>query len=271
MKKLLLGAALAALLSLPATAATITTFIDSQGGGTATLTATNDAIQLCGRDAFTPLGGVWGTVSWSVTSAGSGNGITTEYTKEQAHTNFLAAPYSARTDAVTANPSTAPWANNTPVVASYETPIPGNAICFQIRLQTAGSAPAVVRIGAGAAYISGVPVVATLFDVTSAVNTAIDTGVLSMDGWGPISVYYVTPAGGSGAIKVVDDAGTAVSLHTVPASAATMVTLASGGPSSVTAVAASGTIPIGLQAKRMQFTSAQVAALTSRIRIEARR
>ena len=237
---------------------------DASTGFLAALVAQNDAVVLPIR------GKDWATVKWVVSLAGSG-GITAEYTDDPlgaGSVNWKTPPYSRRLDQVTANPSVAPWANNTPVAGSYETPIPANCTAFRIRYQTAGTETD-ITISGGALY-AGI-VSATLYDITSAVNTAIDTGVLDLSGWDVESVYFVTPAGGSGAIKVIDDAGTAATLHTVPASAAVMVTLAEAGPGSATAVAATGTVPIGLFPKRMQFTSAAVVALTSRIRIEAYR
>jgi hypothetical protein len=234
-----------------------------------TLVATNDAVCV-------PLDGQqWASAMWTVATAGSG-GITTEYTNDPSATpcsslNFLPSAYAKRLDQASANPSTSPWANNTPIAGRYETPLPGNATAFRIRYQTAGTAT-VITLAGGAVLVPGVPVVATLWDVTSAVNTAIDTGILELGaGWASASAFIVTPAAGSGAINVVDDAGTSVALHTVPASATVMVTFALGGPSAVTAVAASGTVPIGVLSRRMRFTTAAVAAVTSRIRVEVRR
>src|SRR5690242_6220458 len=108
-------------------------------------------------------GSSWASVYWTIGTAGGG-AITTEISLDGG-TNWIASAYSRRLDAVSANPSVAPWANNGPVAGTYETPIPANCTAFRIRYQTAGTATS-GTLTPGVAFSPGVPVVATLYDVT---------------------------------------------------------------------------------------------------------
>lgn len=171
---------LSAHLAFPAFAATPYTGsnYDAKVGFTATLTASGDTIAV-------PLaGGTWANAAWTVSIAGSG-GITTEYTTEAAGVNavnWLPTPYSVRTDVATATRSIAPWANNTPIVATFETPLPGNCTAFRIRYQTGGT-PTTITLSGGAPYVPANPVVATLIRQTAVFGVSMASGQLDLSGW----------------------------------------------------------------------------------------
>jgi len=228
-------------------------------GTLATVTTDAVGIAIAGSD--------YATARFTVLQAGTATA--TAQVSIDGGVNYIPAPYAKKVSAVSANPTVQAISATTLVTAdAWEVPLPGNCTNFRLLCAASGTATQVSLTG-GAPYVIGVPVAAVLYDVLSAVNTALDTGVLDFSGWTIVSVFYTTPAGGSGAIKQVDDAGTAVSILTVPASAGVLVMLAEAGPTSTTAVATSGAVSVGMRLKRAQLTSAQVAAVTSRIRIEA--
>lgn len=225
--------------------------------------ATQDASLVSQNDAATVYltGSSWASVYWTVKTAGSG-GITTEYSKD-AGANWLATAYSSRIDNVTANPSTAPWANNTPVVGTYETPIPANCTAFRIRYQTAGTTTS-VSVSPGVAYAPGVPVVATLFDQTSGTNAALSTGVLDVSGWTVLVGAYTAGAAGSFVPKLVDDAGAVPAFgNSAYAGTGTVFSWGNG-------VTTSPSVPYVLP-RRVQYDSAAIVGQTSRFLIVARR
>jgi hypothetical protein len=209
-------------------------------------------------------GTAYANAHWQVTTAGTAT-VTTEFTSDGV--NWKAAPFTTRTDVVSANPATTAQQNTTPVVGGYDTPIPGNARAFRIRCGTTGTST-VVSVSTGSVYQSNTPVVAILFDTTSGVNSPIDTGILDAAGWVGFAATFVTPAGGSGAVKEVDDAGVNTASVTVPASA-TVTGVFSEASVTATALGTTGTTSVAWRSKRIQLTSAAVAALTSRVRIEA--
>lgn len=208
-------------------------------------------------------GWTYANVHWQVLTAGTAT-VTTEYTQDGV--NWKAAPYSVRTDQVTANPAAAAQQNAAPVVGGYDTPIPGNAVAFRVRCGTTGTST-VVAVTAGQVYL-GQQVPAILYDVTSAVNTLNDTGVLDVSGWVGFSATYTTPAGGSGAVNDVDETGANTVLVTVPASATAAGVFSAYGVAG-TAYTATGVVAIAWRGRRVRCTSIAVAALTSRIRIVA--
>jgi hypothetical protein len=176
-----------------------------------TLLATNDVVKL------TISGEQWASVVWVVSTAGSG-GITTEYTidpRGAASGNWLASPYAKRLDQVSANPSVAVWANTTPVVGTYETPLPGNATAFRIRYQTAGTAT-VIQLSVGSFFTPGVPVRGVLFDVATTAGASNNTGAIDVSGWSAVAVDIVvtTAVTGAASLNEIDDTGAAVALGT---------------------------------------------------------
>jgi len=223
----------------------------SAGGKDGLLVNLNDAASIAA------LGTQLASVQWAVTAAGSG-AITTEYTDDpngQLSLNWKPTPYSKRLDVQSVNPAVAPWVNAAPVVGNYETPLPGNCTAFRIRYQTAGTQTA-VSITPGLPYVPGVPVTATLYDVTSALNTAIDTGTLDISGWASALVIHLSSGGVPGFVdNALSDAGLLYQASTATANA--FIWYGVGGTKALN--------------KRMDFSSTAIAAQTSNIRIEARR
>jgi len=260
MKKLILSAAAMCLCALPAVAQTTYSTYDVSGGISASIVTAGDAVQLAIR------GGSYATARWVVSTAGTAT-ITTEYSTDGA-VNWLASAYSKRLDAVSANPSVAPWANNSPVAGTFETPLPGNATHFRIRCGTGGTAT-VVSLSGGAFFVPGVPVAAVLWDVTSGTNAANNTGTLDVSGWASAEHTFTMNGGVPAfAIAEVDDAGVALA-NLVTGTAAFSGNIGSGtigGTAGI--VAATSTVQLP---RRLQYTSAAIAAQTSRVRIVARR
>lgn len=262
MKKLLLALLLC---SSPLFAAPVAESGDPYGGVQGSLVAGNDAVILHLSGTY------WATVQFTVVSAGTAT-ASAQVAIDRLGTNYFASAYAKKISAVTANPTVQAISATTLVTGDvWEVALPSNATAFQL-IAGAGTAT-VVKIIGGVVYASGTPVTATLYDVTSAVNTAIDTGTLDLSGWEYANVSYTTPAGGSGTISMVDDAGASVAMFTPPASAGAWYPFAMSSPSvsQVTALPATGSTGALPIQRRMRFQSAGVAALTSRIRIEVRR
>jgi predicted RecA/RadA family phage recombinase len=250
-------------LSLPAFAQTVTEGGVPYDGVQGALVANNDAVRL-------RLSGTrWATVQFQVVSAGTAT-ATAQITNDG--TNFVSAPFAKRITTVSANPTVQAISATTLVTGDiWEVVLPSNAVAFQL-LAGVGTSTTVKIVG-GLPFMAGAPVTGTLYDTTSGVNTAIDTGTLDLSGWEFAVAAYTTPAGGSGTISMVDDAGTSVTMFTPPASATAWYPFAVASPSvsQVTALPATGSTGALPLQKRMRFQSAAVAALTSRIRIEVRR
>jgi len=264
MKRLLLIGLLA--LALPATAQQISTNNSMATTNlVGSLVNTNDTLTL-------PVSGTqFGTVTIFVATGGSATA--TAKISVDGGPNFIASALAKKVSAVAANPTVQALSATTLTTGDeWEIPIPANATHLQV-LCAAGGTATTLNISPGIVFVPGALITGVLFDTTSAVNTAIDTGTLDLSGWEFATAAYTTPAGGSGTISTVDDAGTSVTMFTVPASATAWYPFAVSSPSAtqvtaLPATGATGALPIQ---KRMRFQSAGVAALTSRIRIEVRR
>ena len=185
------------------------------------------------------------------------------------------APYVKRIDAVSANPSVVFGSTatvggnslsfniNTYGASTWELPLAGNVQAVRLLPLSVGAGT--VAISAGLPYAPGIPVVATLFDVTSVTNTAIDTGTLNLTGWSQLLIGFITPAGGSGAILPLDDTGVAAFNASVSFGAAA-TSFASMQLGSAGASASAMPLPA-----RLHITTIAVAGLTSHIRAEASR
>ena len=264
MKKLIL------LFALLSSAAGATNIYDPVGGGVVTLTNAADTA------AIAISGTKYATVLWVVNTAGSG-GITAEYTTDAAglnSVNWLTPPYSKRTDVLSANPAVTPWTNNTPVAGTYETPLGSNVTAFRIRYQTAGTATTITVIG-GLPYVPGVRVTAVIYDVTSAGGAASDTGTLDLSGWSAavIKGFESGVAGGFLNVSSLDDAGAIFGTSEYGVALATAVAVyvhygvaPLAGPTRGATIETLGQIP-----KRARVQIGAIAAITGRIRIEARR
>lgn len=184
-------------------------------------------------------------------------------------TNWLAAPYAKRISTASANPTVQAITATTLVTGdTWEIPLPGNTTNVQLVCAGTGTVTA-VKVQNGAPYVPGVPVVATLYDVTSGVNAANNTGTLEASGWNS-AWLLMTASGGvpAFAITPVDDAGTSLfAIYT-----ATAVNnqgqwgLGAATGNELGAFSLPSQLP-----KRLALTSAAIAAQTSRIRIEVRR
>jgi len=269
--RLIVRAAIAAALCLSVPAFAQQPVVSYGGRGpytyTGTLLSTNDAV------TSDLIGSMWATARWSVTTAGTAT-VTTEVSIDGG-TNWLPSAYSRNVSAVSANPSTVPWSNNTPVVGTYETPLPGNATNFRVRCGTTGTAT-VVTVGPGAALTPGVPVVATLYDVTEgSIGAGIASTTQDTSGWNSVTVYATSPTGQVVAVAPVDDAGTnlaGVSRSFTAASSGIAVFTRYGGDSTSASIAASVIALYPSLTRRMSWSlPAGGTVSTGRIRIEASR
>jgi hypothetical protein len=217
MRKLVLAAFAALCISLPAFAQSTFTSGDPAGGISASLVIANDNVMVKAE------GRQWATVVWTVSTAGSG-AITTEYTSDRNLNNWLPAPYTKRLDQVSSNPTIQTWANTTPVAGTYETPLPGNAVAFRIRYQTAGTATTIF-LSAGTAYNPGDPITATLLDITEgSIGAGIAAQVLDIAGWNATAYSFTTPTTQVWSLKFLDSTGATV-LPTVTTTAASSASI----------------------------------------------
>lgn len=234
-------------------------------------------------------GNQFATVRFLVNNAGTATA--TAQFSNNGGTEWLAAAYARRVDVAsgvggngtTGNPTVQAIIATTLVTGqAWEIRIPSN--CTHFRLLCGGTGTATnVTVQGGVLYSPGAPVVGVLYDVTSAVNTAIDTGIIDTSGWLDIRVTIVTPAGGGAKIYSVDDLGNSVFGGALGAAGTATFNMAAGSQliyefasqTSATITGGSGTgqgvIAAGLLFKRMDVFSAAVAALTSRVRIEVSR
>lgn len=107
---------------------------------------------------------------------------------------WVVAPYAALTSTVAANPSTvASVAYTTTAADTWDLPLPGNVTQVRVRCSAYTSGSVSVTVSPGRPYVPGVPVKATLFDVSQAMDvTELDTGVLEMSGWRKVAVSIHT-------------------------------------------------------------------------------
>ena len=238
----------------------------------------------------------WATARFAFTGTLSSQTLEFDYSSDGINwtASGQGAPYVRRIDATTANPTTVFGSTatvggnnlsfniNTYGASTWDLPLAGNVVAVRLLPLSAGAGA--VTVTGGLPYVPGVPVVATLFDVTSIANTALDTLVLDLSGWSTLTATYVTPAGGSGKVYLVGDDGNSIfggslgaggtasflaaasAFCTATFSSTQAVTITSG--SSITG---QGTVALGPPGKRMDFFAAAVAGLTSRIRVEAKR
>lgn len=170
--------------------------------------------------------------------------------------------YPKRLDLNAANPTVYPNDQSaTPIAgSSWEVVIPANTTNVQV--QCFGAFAGVASI---AGFVPAGPrpaVTGVLYDVTSAVNTAQDTGALDVSGWDSLLLLAATPAGGAGSCLLVDDAGATVAIGgSLSAGSTVIFRLPDFG----------GAFSDAPLPKRVRVTETGVAALTSRVRLEVRR
>jgi len=193
------------------------------------------------------------------------------------------APYVKRVDAVSANPSvvfgsTATVGGNslsfnlsTYGASTWELPLAANVQA--VRILALGS-PGVglvptVTVTGGLPYVPNVPITATMFDVTSAADSAINSALIDLSGWRNYTLLVVTPAGGGFTLQDPDDTGTNDSNVAIAGASVSGFMTAS---STFTPTGASFTLATGGSlavpwTKRMNFINNAVVALTSRNRM----
>jgi hypothetical protein len=209
----------------------------------------------------------WGFVHLS--ASGTPNSFNVQYSIDGG-TNWLASTYLTRSDAVSATNLFLIGPFGTGIYPETDAPLPGDATHYRI-LYSSGSG-GTLRLTTSRPYVPGT-VVATLYDATSAVNTAISTQ-FSTSGWNTLLFGYSSASSSGWAYNswVIDDAG-AVNAKLVSLAAAsaygsigngTSLNVSSGG------VPVAGTSQI-VQPKRLLLTSDAIVGGTTRIRIEARR
>jgi hypothetical protein len=228
---------------------------------------------------FTVMGTRWATVRWSVASGAGTVQITAETTGDSTGCgapNFIAAPYSKRIDASSANPAHSAVANAAAsgfAGQTLETPLPANATAFRLRPQTSGTT-ATFTIGDGLAY-SKQPVVAVLYDVTSGSNAVNNPGVLDLTGWTGLQTLATTSGATTGTLTLwtTDNAGNDVgsgAVLTVPAGSVEVYGAWGWGPQTQT-IGGRVFNALGQMPQRGHIQVAAIVAQPSRLRIEASR
>jgi hypothetical protein len=183
-------------------------------------------------------------------------------------TNWLLGPYIQQTYLVSANFSVYTsllGSGGTVAGTAYTQPLPGNATHVRIRGASVTGGPSAWSLTPGRPLVPGVPVLAVLYDVTSAVNTAIDTGVFETSGWNQLLWYASSSGTPAISTSQVDDAGVGALNFTSDAS------LSAGNLGIGTLKTAAGNTSGSMLPRRWKLTSGAIVAGTSRIRIEARR
>lgn len=256
MRKSLLAAIAAAVLFCPfaARAQLQTTFSEliTTSGTLTTVTTDKVSVVISGSR--------WATAQFRATIAGTA----TATAQVQVNGQWIAAAYATRISTAAANPTTQAISATTLVANDvWEVPLPSNATAFQLLCGGTGTTTT-AQIFGGQAYVPGMVVSATLFDVTSAVNTDNPTGTLDLSGWGNVVVAW--SAGGATTIAAtglhVFDDGNFSPTHTFGAAAVAgdfALARATSG--------SSGFFP----SRRMSFDVAAVAAQQTRLRVEVYR
>lgn len=226
------------------------------------LVNTNDVVSLA------IAGADYATARFTVLAAGTATA--TAQVSIDGGLNWFAAAYAKKVSAVSANPTVQAVATSTLAAADvWEVPLPGNATNFRLLCAVGGTLTTVSMVG-GIPYVPEVPITAVLYDTTTAVNTALDTGTLDVSGWWALS-YLFTMNGGVPAFSIqeVDDAG-ASTANIITATAALMGGFGLGTTLGGTAGLAAATAQLQ-PPKRIRLQSAAIVAQTSRIRVQARR
>lgn len=221
---------------------------------------------------------IWGSVTAPMTmivdtGAPGFTGMTVVFEQTFDGTNWSASAFGKRTDAVSTSPTVAPDTSSSPAARSvWEVPIPATAWGFRARVSAIASGTTALSVAIGRATGE---ICATLFDNTSAVNTALDTGILDMSGWQQVVTTFNLPGTCTGDCFSVDDTGSvALGNYGTHVNAGLVAWVYFGGtgpgPSSSTATL-QGTYGGGAMTRRMQFKTSAGAAVQSRMRVEVKR
>lgn len=196
MRKLLLALALTLLSALPAAA---------QSYSSAYLAGTDATTQvkIDGQTYASVIAAVSGTATSTLTWEMSVDG-----------TNWVAAPYGKRTDASSANPTTAATLATTGAVSQvWEIPIPATATNVRVRMSSWTSGTLTVGLSPGrTAGATSKRIRATLYDVTNLTTVTPTTGVLDTSGWSNVLVWTAGGTTSTPSAYAVDSAGASSTL-----------------------------------------------------------
>jgi hypothetical protein len=215
----------------------------------------------------------WGTMGLTVIGSGGLNlGTLLEYSGDGG-TNWLASPYTTRTDAVSANPATTSiTTGGGGLTYTYSIPIPGYATHARNRVFTyiAGNQQAYLSLGKP--YTPGNPTVATLTDVSSTFNGVLDVS-LDTSGWKEISYFFTTPTtSGMGYYAwQLDDTGATSTIYTASTATQTIYGALGSGTTLNTAGGNVTTTSGASMPRRLLLRSTAIAGYQTRIRVEGRR
>lgn len=159
---------------------------------------------------------------------------------------------------------------------TWELPLPGNATQVRVRCSAFTSGSVTVTLAPGKPYVPGT-LAATLYDITSGTNTALDSGTVELAGWSRASVSVVGSGASNGVLTIneVDDAG--ASLATFGGGGGTITgttpiaVIYSDGTNAAASNLGSSNYGYGYLPKRLRLQSGAVAAQTSRLRCAVRR
>ena len=266
MKKILALALALFLLSLPAVAVQGTTESSATFTGVrGSMDTTNDTVRL------NVTGNQWATVKFVVNLGGAAT-ATTQVSIDG--TNYFPAPYSRRLNTVSANPTVQAIATTTLVTGDiWETPIPGDAVAFQITCAGSGSLTTVTILG-GRQYVVGVPVAAVLTDTTEAsIGAGVAAFTQDTGGWSNVLVMALSPTTVVWSVRQLFDDGTNISgvaatFTSASGGAATFSHL--GGNTTSATVGSSAQATYGNLTRRMAWSLPPGGTVsTGRIRVEA--
>lgn len=188
-------------------------------------------------------------------------------------TNWIASPF-AKAITATANPATAAtYATSGATTANLIIPIPSNCTHVRARMSSFTSGSLVAAGRPGRAVTGTGRSVATLYNTTSANNTALDTGTLDVSGWDTLTLALLSGTGTPAFnLYAVDDAGVTSTLaFFTSAYSSTWVGIGAAGPAP--AYTAPGTFrgTLGPLPKRINAISGAIAGVPTRILIEGAR
>lgn len=141
-----------------------------------------------------------GTITWEVSHDG---------------TNWIASAYATRTDTASANRTVAASVAGT-TATTWELPLCGQTTHVRARCTAYTSGTFVLTLAPCKPYVPGVPVTATLFDVSTSAGANNNTGTLELGGWSSAAIMLVVTTATTGPITqaIVDDAGVATTIGT---------------------------------------------------------
>ena len=265
-------AATASGLVLGAISGTVTTSGPSAVTGTATPLTSNGSVATLNIS-----GAQFATARFVFTAPSGSQTLEFDYTIDGVNwiPSGQGAPYVRRLDVATANPSIvagstftaggtpASFDLNTYGASTWELALAGNVQAVRVKSLATGTAT--VIISGGLPYQLGVPVVATLFDMTSASNTAMTLNCMDAGGWSRATMFVNSGGTPSLNFQSTDDAGTVLANLVSTTTAGAQYTI---GPGAITSQGGYGQPSASALPKRFQVVSAAVTSATSRVRVE---